>query len=152
MHVVYVLGAAQGLFLAAVLASRPHASVPNRLLAAVMAVFSVDLAMAAYHASGADAAFPALIGLDYIGTPDLRVEETVPRSIGGYAGIFDMSGNLWEWEDSCATSDGVGDLCRARGGSFWSSELSLRCQGATADHSRSNVNRNLGFRCCSDGD
>jgi hypothetical protein len=31
----------------------------------------------------------ALIGLDYIGTPDLRVEETVPRSIGGYAGIFD---------------------------------------------------------------
>lgn len=71
---------------------------------------------------------------------------------GGVEGLFDMSGNLWEWEDSCATSDGVGDLCRARGGSFWSSDLSLRCQGATADHSRSNVNRNLGFRCCSDGD
>jgi AraC-like DNA-binding protein len=65
VHVVYVLGAAQGLFLAAVLASRQHASVPNRLLAAVMAVFSVDLAMAAYHASGTDAVFPALIGLDY---------------------------------------------------------------------------------------
>jgi len=65
VHVVYVLGAAQGLFLAAVLASRPHASVPNRLLAAVMAVFSADLAMAAYHASGTDAAFPALIGLDF---------------------------------------------------------------------------------------
>jgi AraC-like DNA-binding protein len=65
VHVVYVLGAAQGLFLAAVLASREHGSVPNRLLAAVMAVFSVDLAMAAYHASGTDAAFPSLIGLDF---------------------------------------------------------------------------------------
>ena len=61
---VYVLGAAQGLFLAAVLVSRPHASAPNRLLAAFMAMFSVDLAMSAYHASGTDAAFPALIGLD----------------------------------------------------------------------------------------
>jgi AraC-like DNA-binding protein len=63
--VVYVLGAAQGLFLAAVLAGRQPSSVPNRLLAAVMAVFSMDLAMAAYHASGTDAVFPALIGLDY---------------------------------------------------------------------------------------
>lgn len=30
-----------------------------------------------------------LIGIGYIGTPELEVEETVPRSIGGYAGIFD---------------------------------------------------------------
>ena len=55
LHVVYVLGAVQGLFLAAVLASRPRASVPDRLLAAAMLVFSLDLAMAAYHASGLDA-------------------------------------------------------------------------------------------------
>lgn len=64
IHVVYVLGAVQGLFLAAVLASRARGVGANRFLAALMAVFSVDLAMAAYHASGTDAALPALIGLD----------------------------------------------------------------------------------------
>ena len=64
IHVVYVLGAVQGLFLAAVLASRARGVGANRFLAALMAVFSVDLAMAAYHASGTDAAVPALIGLD----------------------------------------------------------------------------------------
>lgn len=64
MALVYVLGAAQGAFLAAVLASRRRNPVPNRLLGAVMLAFSVDLSMAAYHASGYDEAFPALIGLD----------------------------------------------------------------------------------------
>ena len=64
MTVVYLLGAAQGLFLAAVLASRPRNTVPNRLLAALVLVFSVDLAMAVYHASGFSTRHPALIGLD----------------------------------------------------------------------------------------
>jgi len=32
-----------------------------------------------------------LIGLKYIGTDELVVRETVPRTIGGYAGIFDAS-------------------------------------------------------------
>jgi hypothetical protein len=32
-----------------------------------------------------------LIGLPYIGTDELIVRETVPRTIGGYAGIFDAS-------------------------------------------------------------
>ena len=63
MAALYLLGAAQGLFLAAVLASRPRNTLPNRLLAAVVLVFSVDLAMAVYHASGASVRAPALIGL-----------------------------------------------------------------------------------------
>lgn len=60
----YALGAAQGLFLAAVLASRRHNAVPNRLLAVAMLAFSVDLGMAVYHATGAVVAFPHLIGID----------------------------------------------------------------------------------------
>ena len=30
-----------------------------------------------------------------------------------------MSGNVWEWEDSCQTQNGATDQCRLRGGSFW---------------------------------
>ena len=64
MEVVFLLGAAQGIFLAAVLASRTQNVLPNRLLAALVLVFSFDLAMAVYHASAAKDHFPVLIGLD----------------------------------------------------------------------------------------
>ncbi len=64
MTVVFVLGAVQGLFLAAVLAGRSPKSTPNRLLAAAMLTFSVDLAMAAYHSAGIDQQLPQFIGLD----------------------------------------------------------------------------------------
>lgn len=64
MAVLYLLGAAQGLFLAAVLASRHRNALPNRLLAAFVLVFSVDLAVAVYHASEVSTRLPALIGVD----------------------------------------------------------------------------------------
>lgn len=64
MAVLYLLGAVQGLFLAAVLASRHRNALPNRLLAGLMRVFSVDLAMAVYHTSGGSEHVPALIGVD----------------------------------------------------------------------------------------
>ena len=62
--VLCLLGAVQGVFLAAVLASRHRNAVPNRLLAGLMLVFSLDLAMAVYHASAVSVRAPALIGLD----------------------------------------------------------------------------------------
>lgn len=64
LAIVFLLGAAQGLFLAAVLVSRTENQVPNRLLAALVFTFSLDLSMAVYHATGASLQFPALIGLD----------------------------------------------------------------------------------------
>jgi formylglycine-generating enzyme required for sulfatase activity len=64
----------------------------------------------------------------------------------GYGGVFDLSGNASEWEDSCINYAESSDLCRLRGGSFYVVE-NLRCDSDTY------VNRNrayayVGFRCC----
>lgn len=70
LPVVQLLGAAQGLFLAAVLASSRANRTANRLLAAVMAGFSLDLAMAWVYATGFDRGAPHLVGVDFL-TPFL---------------------------------------------------------------------------------
>lgn len=63
--VAYSLGAVQGVFLAAILLARDGKDIAARFLAVMMAAFSVDLAIAVYHASGLDEQFPSLIGIDY---------------------------------------------------------------------------------------
>lgn len=62
---LYVLGAVQGLFLAAVLGSQNSSPAGRRLLAGVMLTLSVDLGIAVYHIKGCDAILPHLIGLDH---------------------------------------------------------------------------------------
>jgi sulfatase modifying factor 1 len=69
--------------------------------------------------------------------------------VGGYSGLYEMSGNVWEWENSCSGATGEGDTCHSRGGSFWSTGTVMRCNFAS-DRQRSNVARNIGFRCCDD--
>ena len=63
--ILFLLGAVQGVFLAAVLSGRKHNALANRLLAALMLVFSLDLAAAVYHASGFYQQVPHFIGIDY---------------------------------------------------------------------------------------
>lgn len=67
--------------------------------------------------------------------------------IGGYPGLFDMSGNVWEWEDACQGSAGAADLCRIRGGSFAQGEAALTC-GAESALARNAAGESVGFRCC----
>jgi formylglycine-generating enzyme required for sulfatase activity len=67
---------------------------------------------------------------------------------GAYPGLFDMSGNVWEWEDACQ-SDAVGALCRIRGGCFLNGAPNLRCD-TDSSTSRLDSHPTVGFRCCRD--
>jgi len=63
--------------------------------------------------------------------------------------VFDLSGNVWEWEDSCAAEAGEEDNCHIRGGGYNNGENHLDC-GAHATAQRGGTAVNVGFRCCAD--
>lgn len=63
--IIYLLGAAHGLILALVLARKRVNRRPNKLLALLMVVFSIDLAMAGFYSLKLEYSYPHLIGLDY---------------------------------------------------------------------------------------
>jgi formylglycine-generating enzyme required for sulfatase activity len=67
--------------------------------------------------------------------------------VGGYPALLDMSGNVWEWEDSCNAQAGASDLCRIRGGSYSQNAASLDCAADSA-LPRGSAGKAVGFRCC----
>lgn len=84
-----------------------------------------------------------------------------PACIGGYTGLFDMSGNVHEWEDSCSANAGASDDCLIRGGSIDNLDVltpSLLCNSSTptdvtpspATAKRNAKDELIGFRCCLD--
>ncbi len=80
-----------------------------------------------------------------------QVPQTLANCRGAlapYDAVYDMSGNVWEWEDSCVGAAGMGDSCRLRGGSFNNGMGSLDC---ATDYSvpRQSAYSSVGFRCCS---
>jgi sulfatase modifying factor 1 len=81
--------------------------------------------------------------------------------LGGYSGLFDMSGNVAEWEDSCSAASGASDNCLIRGGSIEDLDVltpSLLCNSSTPDDDtpspatakRNAKNELVGLRCCLD--
>ncbi len=66
-----------------------------------------------------------------------------------YPGVFDLSGNVHEWENACDANAGQDDFCLSRGGSFKSWNTLLQCSFSTGAV-RHFVSDQQGFRCCSD--
>jgi formylglycine-generating enzyme required for sulfatase activity len=75
------------------------------------------------------------------------------RCVGGYPGLFDMTGNAAEWENACEDDggnpdpDGVG--CRIRGGAFdFGTTFPATCNDEHRVQARSAIYAEVGFRCC----
>jgi formylglycine-generating enzyme required for sulfatase activity len=69
--------------------------------------------------------------------------------VGGYPGIYDMSGSLWEWADACDSNDLMAS-CHAYGGAFDSmAPADLSCAGVRY-WGRTSTAMDIGFRCCTD--
>jgi hypothetical protein len=66
---------------------------------------------------------------------------------GGAPLLYDMSGNIAEWEDSCQGATGEQDSCLVRGGSYLSDKTTLTCKSFDVK-SRGYSAPDVGFRCC----
>ena len=74
--------------------------------------------------------------------------ETHAGCVGGVPGVYDMSGNLWEWTDTCASSDPQA-FCSVMGGAFDSTPTELTCV-SQRNWTRTSTAANIGVRCCYD--
>jgi len=102
----------------------------------------------------------ACVGVDNSAVHPLASPHT--DCVGGYDALYDMSGNVSEWEDSCLGISGASDQCLDRGGSYLDANKSvagmpsLQCNSNVhgtakmATNARSTRSAEIGFRCCSE--
>lgn len=81
--------------------------------------------------------------------PNLLPVGSKPTCEGGYLGLFDLSGNAAEWEDSCIQDS---DWCRVRGVALVAGVVDLRCDSEVYAHRGdtffSYSGGPVGVRCC----
>ncbi len=78
--------------------------------------------------------------------------KSFPKCEGGYAGLFDMSGNITEWTNSCdapGTEDAGTTKCQTAGGPWSFPKSAVDC-GSTYPIDRAGTNPQNGIRCCAD--
>lgn len=64
-----------------------------------------------------------------------------------YAGVFDLCGGVWEWEDACSagSAGSASDTCHLRGGSYADGDVPC---GWDVSSPRGQQHVNVGIRCC----
>jgi formylglycine-generating enzyme len=78
---------------------------------------------------------------------------SIRTCMGGFSGVSDIAGNVWEWENACDGGTGENDTCALRGGSFAHSGATFtKCASAFQANFRVRKQTyvDLGIRCCSD--
>jgi formylglycine-generating enzyme len=78
-------------------------------------------------------------------TPALPAVRSAASCVGGFPGLYDMSGDAAEWEDSCDAEN----KCRLRGGDITGTDTALACD-ADRIGSRFGLGMSIGLRCCAD--
>lgn len=75
---------------------------------------------------------------------------TLPKCVGGEPLLFDMSGNVDEWEDACVPGDaGTPRTCLVRGGSFRHLTAQSSCTYVLLVNESAAFD-DIGIRCCKD--
>ncbi len=72
------------------------------------------------------------------------------RCEGGFPGVFDMSGNLWEWESSCEEGAFRDVECAVRGGSFRTEDRGACKDVLKVRRDLAESGNDVTIRCCSD--
>ena len=74
---------------------------------------------------------------------------TCQSSVAGYEGVFDLSGNVAEWEDLCSQEGATRreDHCLVRGGGYGDNYAKQRCMDFSVVRRDERLS-DLGFRCC----
>jgi sulfatase modifying factor 1 len=79
---------------------------------------------------------------------------------GGFPGVYDMVGNLWEWFDGPCLPPEAGvdagdggpakEECFVKGGAFLNAGVNLDCRVDGRGATRDRRGQEIGFRCCAD--
>jgi len=91
-------------------------------------------------------------GLQNNGPTDVGARADCHGAAPGYTQVFDLTGNVAEWEDSCNhpedTGDGT-DVCHTRGGHYLSPLNDVACAALpSVPFTRNQTSPKVGFRCC----
>jgi formylglycine-generating enzyme required for sulfatase activity len=79
----------------------------------------------------------------------LHEVDAYPQCEGSVPGLFAMSGNVAEIDDSCVGDAGLVDVCFMHGGSAGASTNASRCDSVSSKQ-RNETDFLTGFRCCKD--